>query len=663
MLKINIEEKSFEDFSLRNIGLEFGSNGLYAITGESGSGKSTLLNCIAGLDAFAGTLTYDGKAVTDKNIEKYRRENVAVVFQDFKLISNMNVMENICVSAEIVNNKLAQSDIIEILNQVGLDESYLHKKIDEISMGEMQRVAIARAIAKGAKIVVADEPTANLDSQNANLVMSIFRKLSESRLVIIVSHNQSLVEQYCDTNIKMADGKIINVKKLREIYDAQVVTNQIHQCKMPKHLFKLLTKNNTQKLLKTISLLAIVIVLLAMTTIGFAFYNLTYESALAKTLDKSCDNNNWIYTSFLLGNSGSMLNSLEMQEYVCYTEQNVGIGVSAKEFLQYCDNLVEKDMWYGNNIPMVSKFIFVDDAQELGIELVVGSDDLDENQIIIPSRLADFWVVYGKTSSIFTQEKSINCYQDIVGEEVELLNQKYSIAGIYDSPKGHYLTKGEFDELGIDAQNKYIEQMQNMTINAVVMNKTFQPKQVDGLVFNYLKQGKNVFTQVESTYKTLDAKNVEYVFEGSNGLHNAVRVINNVKNTIILPIVILMIVLLCLAMYVLVSTAIQNNKDNLLVLRAMGMKKSTAYMVYIISTLIVNIFLLGIALLFVFINNQLLDMIVLALDGVNTFALFKYNALNALLPVTGLLVASIVGICLAVEKLYDKSVERKIKDN
>lgn len=195
-----------------------------AITGESGSGKSTLLNVISGLDTYEEGEMYvagqDTSAFQVEDYEAYRKKYIGNIFQDFNLVNSYTVYQNIelvmLISGKRKNE--CKGKIEELIDLVGLSE-FKNAKVSKLSGGQKQRVAIARALAKDAPIIVADEPTGNLDSKSADLVIKTLKKVSRSKLVIIVTHNYEQVEEYITRKITMHDGKIIEDRKLKTSQD------------------------------------------------------------------------------------------------------------------------------------------------------------------------------------------------------------------------------------------------------------------------------------------------------------------------------------------------------------------------------------------------------------------------------------------------------------
>ena len=194
--------KSYEKI-LRNVEMEFEEGKFYTIIGKSGSGKSTLLSLLAGLDEpTKGEILFKGENIKEKGYSYHRRKNIALVFQNYNLIDYLTPLENI----RLVN-KYASKDI---LLELGLSEEQVNRNIMQLSGGQQQRVAIARALVSEAPIILADEPTGNLDSKTALEMIEIFKKLAKSRnkCVIVVTHSKEVADE-ADYVLEIKDKKLI----------------------------------------------------------------------------------------------------------------------------------------------------------------------------------------------------------------------------------------------------------------------------------------------------------------------------------------------------------------------------------------------------------------------------------------------------------------------
>lgn len=195
-----------------NLDLDVGE--FVVITGESGSGKSTLLNVIAGLDTYEeGEMYVDGHETshyTAADFERYRQKYISVIFQNYNLVSSYTVYQNVALAMQIEGSDSAEirKKVPGILEKVGLLKQR-NQKVSKLSGGQKQRVAIARALAKDTKIMVADEPTGNLDSESAAGIVDLLTEIASDRLVIVVTHNYDQFRDHASRVIRMHDGRII----------------------------------------------------------------------------------------------------------------------------------------------------------------------------------------------------------------------------------------------------------------------------------------------------------------------------------------------------------------------------------------------------------------------------------------------------------------------
>ena len=196
--------------ALSEVSCSFERGKVYAITGKSGSGKSTFLSLLAGLDVpTEGTLCVEGEDMRKMNRDAYRLNRASVIYQAFHLFPLLTVMENVMFPMELqhVPAKEAKARAREYLAKVGLPETLYKKMPGMISGGEQQRVAIARAVAAGGEIILADEPTGNLDSGNEENVVALLKELAheDGYTVIVITHNQKVADE-TDHVFRMKDG-------------------------------------------------------------------------------------------------------------------------------------------------------------------------------------------------------------------------------------------------------------------------------------------------------------------------------------------------------------------------------------------------------------------------------------------------------------------------
>lgn len=208
--------KSNEIHVIKNTSLDMEHSGLIALLGPSGCGKTTLLNVIGGLDKVNGGRVYiNGQKITGRRagkVDKIRNLNIGYIFQNYNLVDNMTVFDNVAIALKMVgvrDKKEIEEKVNYVLEKVGMYR-YRNRYADMLSGGERQRVGIARAIVKDPAIVIADEPTGNLDSSNTLEIMNIIKAISAEKLVILVTHEKELAEFYASRIIRIVDGAVVS---------------------------------------------------------------------------------------------------------------------------------------------------------------------------------------------------------------------------------------------------------------------------------------------------------------------------------------------------------------------------------------------------------------------------------------------------------------------
>lgn len=188
------------DYVLKNLNFEFETGKVYAIKGKSGSGKTTLLSLISGLEKdYEGSITFNEKELREIDLDRYRSKDIGIVFQSYNLLPHLTAVENIILSMNVGNLKISNKEekAIELMKSVGLKESQKNRRVLKLSGGEQQRVAIARSLSYNPKMILADEPTGNLDKETENEILRILTDLAkkENKCIVIVTHSENVCNQ------------------------------------------------------------------------------------------------------------------------------------------------------------------------------------------------------------------------------------------------------------------------------------------------------------------------------------------------------------------------------------------------------------------------------------------------------------------------------------
>ena len=217
-MKLEVKDISFsyQDGELKKeifdgASCEFLDKKFYCITGPSGCGKSTLLSLLGTIDkSESGSILLDGNDIFEDE-STYRKKKVGFVFQDYNLINYLDGFENVALAMEIAGNKKDENRIYGALSVVGIDKETAKRKANRLSGGEKQRIAIARALINNPEIILADEPTGNLDIDNSNMIVDIFLKLAHEydKCVIMVTHNPDIAK-LCDHEYTIINKTIVN---------------------------------------------------------------------------------------------------------------------------------------------------------------------------------------------------------------------------------------------------------------------------------------------------------------------------------------------------------------------------------------------------------------------------------------------------------------------
>ncbi|MFA6866518.1 MAG: ABC transporter ATP-binding protein [Clostridia bacterium] len=298
--------------ALNNINLVLPNKGLIFLLGKSGSGKTTLLNMLGFLDRpTSGNVYYNENKIDYKNtneLNQLRNKEIGFIFQDYNLFDNSTVKDNLELSINLQNIEISNVDLEVALEKVDL-HGYENRKIKTLSGGEKQRIAIARALLKNSNVILADEPSGNLDSENEKKIFNILKKVSKEKLVLIVTHDNEIANLYADRILRISDGKIIEDNKINTIAVENNILKETRKTKFKSLPFKYSIKMALNNLFKVKLKLICSLLFLILT---FIILNVNNCIALTDTVASFLNSGDESYKGFLLNyDKESNLNDFE----------------------------------------------------------------------------------------------------------------------------------------------------------------------------------------------------------------------------------------------------------------------------------------------------------------------------------------------------------------
>ena len=408
-------------FSKINLNLNMGE--FVVITGESGSGKSTLLNVISGLDTYEeGEMYINGEETSyysDNDFEEYRKKYIANIFQNFNLVNSYTVYQNIEL-IYLVNNldkTNMKEEINALIDKVGLTK-YKNTKAAKLSGGQKQRIAIARALAKNTPIIVADEPTGNLDSKSANEIIKLLYSLSKDKLVIIVTHNYEQVEKYATRRIKMYDGRILEDTTITHVDKDNEYKETNFGVLTFKDKFKLSLRNTFNVVPKFLLLLIV-----------YSFLTLAVISSYSSSKKSDYEESNLGFNRFFndLTDTRIVIKKNDLSEI---TDEDY----NKLQNMSNVDHIIKKD------VLLDTRFSLYDDKVYLWgkvVYLTRFNDSLDEGRI--PEKQGEV-VLKIPRDNYYNSVGLLNKYLklEIEGENNPILNYELEIVGIKYTDENNY---------------------------------------------------------------------------------------------------------------------------------------------------------------------------------------------------------------------------------
>lgn len=393
-------KKGIVSSGISKVSLKFDMGEFIAITGESGSGKSTLLNVISGLDTYEeGEMYVNGEETShynEEDYEEYRKKYIGNIFQSFNLVNSYTVYQNVELVL-LINGETRRSvkhKVIDILKKVDLYK-YRHTKVSKLSGGMKQRVAIARCLAKDAPIIIADEPTGNLDSKNAKSVLKLLYEISKYKLVIVVTHNFEQISEYATRRITMHDGSVIEDMKLKDKNEVKEVnTSKFKKTKVISNLR--LGIRNTFNIVPKFLLLTFVYAFVLISIVGVYSAFLELESA------------NNAYNSFFNETDANKRVIVKKKDNSSFTNEEI----NRLKSISNVEKVITNDYVYDYSMSLIDyENIFLDSnfmkLEEFKGKLKYGRMPLNENEIIVSGSKENYYIE-DMGSELINKEVSIN---------------------------------------------------------------------------------------------------------------------------------------------------------------------------------------------------------------------------------------------------------------
>lgn len=439
-------KKGIVSSGISKVSLKFDMGEFIAITGESGSGKSTLLNVISGLDTYEeGEMYVNGEETShynEEDYEEYRKKYIGNIFQSFNLVNSYTVYQNVELVL-LINGETRRSvkhKVIDILKKVDLYK-YRHTKVSKLSGGMKQRVAIARCLAKDTPIIIADEPTGNLDSKNAKSVLKLLYEISKYKLVIVVTHNFEQISEYATRRITMHDGSVIEDMKLKDKNEVKEVnTSKFKKTKVISNLR--LGIRNTFNIVPKFLLLSFVYAFVLISIVGVYSAFLELESA------------NNTYNSFFNETDANKRVIVKKKDNSSFTNEEI----NKLKSISNVEKVITNDYVYDYSMSLMDyENIFLDSnfmkLEEFKGKLKYGRMPLNDNEIIVSGSKENYYIE-DMGSELINKEVSINSGSDEI---------KVKIVGVSVFEKYNWMVTSYVSDKIYNYVENHVEQVYGTT--------------------------------------------------------------------------------------------------------------------------------------------------------------------------------------------------------
>ena len=432
---ISKQYKGNKDLTLKNINIKFKSQGLVAILGPSGCGKTTLLNLIGGLDKpTGGKIIVDDlelNSLSEKDLDNYHHQYVGFIFQNYNLINYLNVEENI----ELVDNIKDKDKLLTYLHLADKKK----RKVKKLSGGETQRVALARSLTNSKKLLLCDEPTGALDTKTTEEIMKLLKEFAKDRLVIVVTHNESIAKTYADRIIKMEDGCIISDSDPHVYEDMTEFT--LKKAKIKYIRLLTIMQNNLKNKYKR-NILSLIAFSVGLISLGLV---LSLASGFNKSIEKEEKDSLSRYPLFISKNSTNLENSFkdifvnEEKNYENNYLYSLKESKKNKITLKYINDLeaIESNSQYLIKTYLVDNVIYSISNNKISeLKIQHGRDLVKDGEALLIMQNQQIDSHY--LESIGLTKDKYN-YDDLLGYKFKIKKKTYKIVGLAEVDPDSYL--------------------------------------------------------------------------------------------------------------------------------------------------------------------------------------------------------------------------------
>ncbi len=584
--KIYTSKKGIKTKALDDVSLSLPSKGLIFLTGKSGAGKTTLIELISGLNTdYKGNIDYHGtslKELSSSQLDAYRNSEIGFIFQNYALFEDKTVFENLEFVLRM-NQRTDIKKIDEVLSSIGL-LSHKDKYPHELSGGEQQRVAIARALLKNPSVIIADEPTAALDEENAILVFDFLKQIASSKLVLVVCHHEELIQKYADGVILLDEGKIKEASLPSSKEDSFPLACKPTHCSF-RFILSLIAREFHQRL-KSV-LLPLLICLFSILIFGFSFTIATTNKIdlIQETMKKNNAMNLTVYKEDKT-NPEAILQLSDVWESPILEIKN-----HPQESIE---TNISKQIFQGDQELYTTDFCGLLDTTSLpsSHSLTYGKWPEKENEVAISSYMYSAFQSLGCLDNI-----KINTYEDIPKIELEIGKVKLKIVGILDTK----LDLNKYKERLKQGNKAYEMVMQE--ISALAMSIHTSLYTLSSTITNIGASDCTALLLQFSKDKPLTKELIQYLKTNQFYFDNeAITIVNQIYETfyiiknILLWVSIVLLIFVGLYIYKYTFETMDKEKKDIAIYKSIGLSTKDTTKIYLIKAIISSIIVSGISI-------------------------------------------------------------------